>query len=163
MRHNNDISSYQNSSIDLAINRKIGKGWYVQHIWRHWWIPEGKNWNFVWLDLGYGTKLESVKLAYSTFVRIHWANDTGISQLTDFLRFKQTIKPIINSKIVPFLSYEGWWLLNDITNFSRYRIETGFSWSISNDYALTLGYRRQADPDVDNKVNHFITNLKYSF
>lgn len=163
IRQNNNTSSYQNSSLDLGFKRKIGEKWYYQQIWRHWFIPNGENRNFIWLDLGYGTDLNRIKIAYSSNVRVHWANDTRTTRLNDFIRFKQTIKPLINSPVVPFLTYDAWWSLYDITDFSRYQLELGLSWSIGENYTLSSKYRWQADPDTGNKANLIMSNLSFNF
>lgn len=55
-RNNNHLSSYQNSSIDVSIKRKLTDNWSVKLISRTWFIPENTDWQFIWFDVAYTTK-----------------------------------------------------------------------------------------------------------
>jgi len=165
LRNNNDFSTYQNSSIDFVLNRKLNKGWYVQHLFRHWFIPDGKRRSFLWFDLGYFINIEALRISTKSYIRLHWALDTKGQKLNDFIRFKHSIMPLLNSNFLPFIAVEFWLQLNDIQSFRRYRVESGFNWAILESYSLSLAFRRQGDnnssPDI--KVNHYLSTLTYSF
>ena len=131
VRNDNNLSDYQNSSIDFSIRRSIGKKWYAQHLFRHWFIPEGPRRNFIWFDVGYVTPIGNTRLSSGTALRLHWALDTGGQNLADFLRIKQTFRFFNNNKFTPTIAVEGWYRYSDHSDFALYRIEPGFIWKIS--------------------------------
>jgi len=159
MRFNNDISTYQNVSIDISVNRKLNKGWHVQVLSRTWFLPDSPMGQFLWADVGHRTKIG--QHALSNRVRLHYSFNTNEINPADFIRLQTTITPAVKAKFRPFLSIEPWFQLDGINGYTRIRYEPGFNYPLGNDYNFTLMYRRQDSLKVEpaNKQNHFVITV----
>ena len=163
-RFNEDLSNYQNMSIDYVFNRKLGKGWSGQLLARHWFIPNEDNRLFLWFDVGHSLAIKKLSLLMYNRVRIHWAVDIHGQVLRDFIRIQNRIAPDLKSKVVPFFSIEPWLQLNGIGKFRRIRIEPGLIWKISTELSFELMIRRQRNLGLPTsaKQNHYVTTLTYN-
>ncbi len=162
-RINENISAYQNMSVDAALRRKLGKGWFVQILERTWFIPEAKsNRQFLWFDVAFQKNWEQVRAASS--LRLHYAFDLAGRKDADFIRWKTTFGLSNLGKIKPFISIEPWFRLNEGGQFQRMRYEPGFNFQFNKQWSLLLMYRREfslnLEPSV--KVNMFVVTLAYS-
>lgn len=161
MRHNNNISDFQNSSIDIAIRRKLKNGWFVQLLGRTWFMPNAHGRQFIWPDVGHSFTYNNINI--TNRVRWHLALDLGGFQDNDFIRWQTVIAPKVDWPIKPFLAIEPWVGLNGTVNLKRMRYEPGINWSISKAHNLTVMYRRQnaenVDPGVDQ--NHYVVTFTY--
>ena len=162
LRHNNDLSSYQNTSIEFIVNRKLGEKWFAQYLFRHWIWPDEPRVNFHWFDAGYNTSLGS-SLKSSTAIRFH-ISTTSNRQSADFIRIREKIS-FAKGKIKPNIQLEAWWRFDKESEFSLIRLEPGFSWSISPDVSFTFNYRIQTKygnfgPPTED---HLVSSINYSF
>ncbi len=165
VRNNNDLSDFQNASLDLSINRKLGKGWYAQNLYRHWIFPDGRRVNFLWFDIGYVSNLGNSNASSGTYARLHWALDTGGQTIADFIRVKQTFRFLNDKKFVPTVAVEGWYRFTGGADFALYRIEPGFIWKIADAYALSFQYRiqRRESAPAPADGDHLVTTISYTF
>ena len=163
IRHNQNVSNYLNTSIDLAINRKIGKGWYGQFLLRKWFIPNDFNRMFLWWDVGHNAYLNSLNISMNNRVRVHWALDTDGQNLADFIRIQHTITPRIKGRFRPLFSFETWIQLNDANAVRRTRTKPGLNWRISQSLNLTFMYRWENFIKTPNRrdENQYVTTLTY--
>ena len=162
VRHNNDLSSYQNTSVELIINRKLGKKWFAQYLYRHWIWPDDPRVNFHWFDAGYNTSLGPT-FNSSSAIRFH-ISTTANRQSADFIRIREKIS-FAKGKIKPNVQFEAWWRFDKNSEFSLIRIEPGFSWSIAPGVSFTFNYRIQTKygdfgPPTED---HLVSSLNYSF
>jgi len=161
-RHINDFSTYQNSSIDLVLHRKLGKGWYGQLLSRTWFIPNDFNRQFVWGDVGYVFKNSHISL--TNRVRLHMALDLNDIVQPDFIRYISTLAPIVDWKVKPFFSIEPWYQLNGINGLRRIRYETGLHFPLLDHFTFTAMYRRQDSLNLDpgSSQNQYVLTLTYT-
>jgi len=157
VRHNNEISNYQNASVDLSVKRGIGKGWAVQFLTRVWFIPDGNDRLFLWTDLSYKTSIPSVSLSINQRLRYHLAVDTGPNTDLDYFRYIVDLAPATSWKLKPTLSYEQWFILNDVERFRLSRLQLGFLYSISDRISFKGQLWRQLERQVDSST--FFQNL----
>lgn len=162
VRHIDDFSTYQNSSIDYAFRRKLGKGWYGQLLGRTWFIPDAPNRQFVWGDVGYVFK--NSRINFTNRVRLHVALDLNETTENDFIRYQSSLSPIVNWKAKPFFAIEPWYQLNGINGLRRIRYETGLNIPFLRDYNFTFMYRRQDSLNTDpgSSQNQFVLTLTYN-
>lgn len=162
VRHIDDFSTYQNSSIDIVLRRKFGKAWYGQLLGRTWFIPDGPNRQFVWGDLGFVFKNSQIN--YTNRVRMHIALDLYDTTQADFIRYQSSLTPVVKWKARPFFAIEPWYQLNDVHNLSRIRYETGLNFPFHKSYNFTFLYRRQDSLNTEPKVsqNQFVLTLTYT-
>jgi len=162
VRHKDDLSTYQNTSVDFVVNRKLGNKWFGQVIYRHWFWPDEPRINFIWFDLGYNTVLND-KLKSSTAARIHWSLSEG-RQSADFIRVREKIT-FGKGKVKPNIQIEGWMNIDQEVEFSVFRIEPGLAWSIAPGVSLTMNYRIQTKYGVHGPSNqdHLVSSVNYSF
>ncbi len=161
-RLNDDISDYQNMSIDISLKRKLGKRWAIQLLERTWFIPNGTNRQFLWLDVMYGQKLGNIHL--SSGLRYHYALDIKESVDADFIRWK-TIFSLLNlGKIKPFFGIEPWFRTDGkIGDFRNIRYILGFNYKLGKQLGLGLKYWRQETMNIEpsGNFNIYLVNLSY--
>ena len=162
VRHNENVSNYLNTSIDLAVNRKFGKGWHGQFLMRKWFIPDNIDRVFLWMDLAHSINWDHLKA--NNRIRLHWALDTDGQMLSDFIRIEHSIKPNIKSRVTPLLSFETWLLLNDNAAIRRTRTVTGFDWQMTDKLHLIVSYRWENFIKNPNRrdENQYFTILTYN-
>lgn len=162
IRLDDDISHYQNSSIDLIFKHKFAKNYYGQILSRVWFIPENKYRKFFFFDVGYSRKISDFK--WSSYFRTHYALTIKDDKQADFLRLGSTLSWLKFQKIQPFVFVEPWFRLNKQNKFSRLRYALGLTLKPSKQLGITLALRPQAElntePDV--RVNHIIATLSYT-
>ena len=158
IRFNNNLSEYQNSSIDVSIRQKLGQDWYAQFIARTWFQPDADDWQFLWLDIGYVKKNDKFKLSNS--LRFHYALDLFDQELPDFIRWNATVARLDLGKFEPIITIEPWFRLNDNGTFQRIRYEAGLKYKITPKLNTTVKYRREKSLNLDplRRINMYFTN-----
>lgn len=151
LRMKEDISEYQNFSIDLIAKQKLTKGWAVQLLERTWFLPDNKYRQFFFLDVGYGKTINQLKM--SSYVRGHYAIDINDRNDSDFLRWKAKLDLLGLKKVQPFLSFEPFFRLNHENEVQRIRYETGVLYKFNKSFNLLLGYRYETTPNVESVGN----------
>lgn len=162
-RLNDDISDYQNMSIDISLKHKLSKNWSVQLLERTWFIPNGTNRQFLWLDVIYGKGFGNIHL--SSGLRYHYAFDIKENIDGDFIRWK-TIFSLLNfGKIKPFFGIEPWFQTDGkIGDFRNIRYILGFNYKLSDQLGLMLKYWRQETMNIEplRNFNIYLVTLSYS-
>ena len=161
-RINEDISNFQNWSIDIALRHQFNHGWSVQLLSRTWFIPDQPGRQFIWFDVAYAGKMGNIKGASS--LRLHEALDINDRNDPDFIRWKSTLSFPTKSKFEPFLTIEPWFRLNDGMQLQRMRYEPGVKYKISSNLGLTAIYRREESVKLAPtfKFNMYVVTLAYN-
>jgi len=161
IRHNQNITKYQNFSLDLAYRRKFGDGWHAQLTTRYWFIPDNTDRYFLWYDLGWGKKIKKSKL--SSHVRFHNAIDIKDRIDPDFFRWKTkwTFPPI--GKFTFEMSLEPWYRLDTVKQWVRMRYEPGVNYKINDNWIFQAVYRREINKGDAIELNAGVFNLGYKF
>lgn len=162
-RINEEITNYQNSSVDYYIKRKIAKGWSAQLLGRTWFIPDGFDRQFIWLDVAYGKAID--KFSINSSLRLHWALDLGEDRPdNDFIRWKTTISYKVG-KLKPSFAIEPWLRLNGFGEYQRIRYELGLQYQITPEFSAGFTYRRENFKNVSpiREFNHFLPIFVYTF
>lgn len=164
IRYDNDISSYQNSSIDFSLRRNLGSHWHVQVLTRTWAMPDREDRQFFWFDVGHRTTIPSLKLGVSNRVRFHQAFDIGPFTDLDYVRYLIQLVPTNDWKLKPTLGYERWFKLNDVTTYRLSRIEPGLRYQFNDTFGLTTVWRREIDTNSEQKItrNLWVVALVYN-
>ena len=166
VRYDQDISSYQNASLDLSLRRNLGAGWHVQLLSRTWSMPDRADRQFLWLDVGYSATIPSLKLAVNNRVRFHQAFDIGGFTDLDYIRYIIQLVPTNSWKLKPTLAYEPWFILNDVDIFRVARIEPGLRYKFNDTFGLTTIWRREIDTNSDTDIritrNLWVVALVYN-
>lgn len=159
VRHFKDLTTYQNSSIDISVKRKFSKGWYGMFLARTFFIPQSSDVQFLWGDIGYVFK--NSKIAFTNRVRLHWALDLNDKEQGDFIRYQTALTPNVAWKAKPFFIIEPWFQLNGLNKVTRMRYEAGLNFPLPNQYNFTFMYRRQdsANTDPANSQNMFVMTI----
>lgn len=161
VRLNDDLTDYQNFSIDLSIKRKIAKEWSLQLLERTWFIPDAKIRQFIWFDVIYSKKLKNFNISSSA--RLHYALDLYGNTDGDFIRWKTTLKLLTLGKIQPFIAIEPWYGFNGANEIQRIRYEPGLTYKINDRFVLLAMYRREASINIEpeNNLNMLVVTLSY--
>ncbi|NNF35785.1 MAG: DUF2490 domain-containing protein [Saprospiraceae bacterium] len=162
IRFNNDLSSYQNTSIDLAIKKNISEKWHMQLLSRTWFIPDEAGRQFIWFDVGYNFPLRNFKIASHT--RLHLALDINDRNDPDYLRWKTTFSLPSVGRVVPFVAIEPWLRINDDLQLQRMRYEPGCHLSLKQDIKLSLTYRREDSVNLipTKRFNMYLITLTFN-
>jgi len=160
-RFNEDISNYQNMSIDLSVKRKVAKDWSVQFLARTWFVPEDQDRQFLWLDIIYGKKFKNLQVGSN--VRYHFAFDIKDRQDGDFIRWKTTLTLLSLGKFKPLIAIEPWWRLEGFNDFQRIRYEPGIRYDASKSLSFAAVFRREASLNLDPEVavNMYVLTAAY--
>ncbi len=161
-RLNDNISDYQNMSIDYSIRRKLGKGWSTQLLGRTWFVPNAKNRQFIWLDVAYNKKFE--KIGLGSLVRYHYAVNFPEQSDDDFIRWKTTFSFLGLGRVTPFFAIEPWFRLDGVGKFQRIRYQPGVKIGITDRVAATMVYWREHSFNLDGdniNFNMYVINLSY--
>ena len=164
IRYDNDISTYQNVSLDLSLRRNLGKHWHVQVLSRRWAMPNRDDRLFFWLDVGHRTTIPSLNLGVSNRVRLHQAFDIGPFTDLDYVRYMIQFVPTNNWKLKPTLAFEKWIILNDVTTYRLGRIEPGLRYQFNDTFGLTTIWRREIDTNSEQNItrNLWVVALVYN-
>jgi len=157
-RFNEDLSNFQNMSVDIFASYKLGKGWKTQLSSRTWFVPDQKPRQFIWPDLSYGFSKGRLKI--DNRLRYHLALDINDREDPDFLRW--SIRIMHNKgKVKPFLAFEPWLRLNGIEKIQRLRYMPGVNWKLNQTYSLSFIYWKQESVNLEPKesTNIWLLNL----
>jgi len=153
IRYNNDISDYQNTSIDYSLRRKLNNHWHVQVLGRTWFMPDRADRQFLWIDIGRGDKIFNSKINLTNRIRWHNAFDIGGFTDPDFIRYMIQFVPNTNWKVKPRFGFEPWLQLNGFNSIRRLRFEPGLMFQFSPKIGLTTIWRRQND--INREMNRY--------
>ncbi len=157
-RFNEDLSNYQNMSIDVFASHKLNKGWKVQLTSRTWFIPNQKPRQFIWPEISHGFSKGRLKI--DNRLRYHLALDINDRNDPDFLRW--SVRFMYNKgNVKPFLAFEPWLRLNGIEKIERLRYMPGINWKLNNKYSISFIYWKQESASIQPKesTNIWLLNL----
>lgn len=162
MRHDQDISNYRNTSIDIALHRKLRNGWSVQFLSRTFFIPDAQDVQFLWLDFAHVFKNSNI--AFTNRVRMHYALDLGDIPQRDFIRYHSSLTPTVSWKVKPIFAIEPWFQLNGINNMTRIRYEVGLLFPKVSHYNFAIIYMRQNSENTlpSTNENLWVATLTYN-
>lgn len=157
-----NLSKYQNTSVDFAIKRALSKEWSVQLLSRTWFIPERGNRQFIWTDISYVKRYKDWKL--DNTLRMHYALDVHERDDPDFLRWKIKLFGPSLENLRLFLGFEPWWRFNGQNCIQRWRYEPGLKYNFSKRLDMTFTYRREVTQEIKSveKLNIYILTIGYS-
>ena len=157
-RFNQDISNFQNASIDIYAKYSLGKGWSTQLTSRTWFIPDQKNRQFIWPDLAYSFSKGNFKI--DNRIRYHLALDINDREDPDFIRHI-VLLTYTKGKLKPFIGVEPWFRLNGVNQWQRVRYIPGMSYKINDTYAVSLTYWKEESINLDPFIstNIWLFNL----
>ncbi len=160
-RFNNDISRYQNMSIDYFVKQKFEKGWSTQVLGRTWFLPSRPNRQFIWLDLALSKTLKRLK--FDNRLRYHWALDINDRSDPDYFRWLTKFSFKNNSKFTPYFGIEPWFRTNTQNQLQRIRFEPGVIYILNTDISFNLQYRYEETLNLNRKLirNFIVFNLLY--
>jgi len=147
IRYNEDISSYQNWSIDISLRQQISKHWSFQFLARTWFLPDQKDRQFAWIDIAYKTKFD--KLGFSSQIRWHYALDINGREDPDFMRWMTVLSMPLFSNFQFQIGIEPWFRPEDNFELQRYRVEPAIKYTFNKDMSFMLMYRREESVNID--------------
>lgn len=162
VRHDQDISHYRNTSIDIALHHKLKNGWSVQFLSRTFIVPEAQDVQFLWADVAYAFTNSNV--AFTNRMRMHYALDLGGLPQRDFIRFHSSLTPTVSWKVKPIFGIEPWYQLNSINKMTRIRYEVGLLFPKIIHYNFAILYMRQNSANTEplTKENLWVATLTYN-
>lgn len=160
-RFNDDISTYQNMSIDYFVKQKFANGWSTQLLGRTWFLPSSANRQFIWLDVALSKSIHKIKI--DNRLRYHWALDINDRSDPDFFRWLTKISFKNSSNFTPYIGIEPWLRTNTQNKFQRIRYEPGVIWILNPDISINLQYRHEESINLSPKriTNFIVFNLLY--
>jgi len=140
-RINNNVTSFNDASFDWRLNRKIKNGLSAQIVFRNWVFVEEKPIYFFWYDIVYVHKKHNYK--WVNLLRFHHGLDWVGKQQANFIRMRNHFFYGISeeNKLIPFLGYDIWYRLNNITRFQTIWLEAGAEYDTKR-LKFRLNYRR---------------------
>ena len=162
VRYNNDISDYQNMSIDYAVNYKFAKNWSAKLTGRTWFIPNGTNRQFIWPQITYGKKLGAFKLG--SYLRYHYAIDIKDNVDPDFIRWDISLAYLNFGKFQASFAIEPWLRLNSFNEIQRIRYKPGVKYTFNDEINLSLILWNEQNTTLANGLdfNIWVLTLNYN-
>lgn len=162
VRYDQDISHYRNSSLDIALHRKLKKGMFMQFSSRTFIVPDAPNVQFLWADFGHVFK--NSQIIFTNRVRMHYALDLGDTKQRDFIRYLSSLTPVVSWKVKPIFAIEPWFQLDGINKVTRVRYQLGLLSPRLGRYNISAWYWRQ---DSANEVpatsqNIYVVTMTYN-
>lgn len=139
IRHNDDLSSFNNSSIDISMHFKFNKNWNAMILERHFFIPDGPDREFLFFDLTHKTGFGN-NFSISNRIRYHFALD--LSRLDpDFIRYQPTLSYGGGKKLKPFVAIDAWLrLTGGPTEWSGSRYILGANYNFTDKLGLNTQF-----------------------
>jgi hypothetical protein len=161
-RYDQNVSNYANTSVDVSLRRKMNDSFYAQLLSRTWFIPNGANRQFMWLDVNHTTSIHGIKL--SNNIRYHYAIDIEDRNDPDYIRWKVTASIPGIGRIEPSFSIEPWWRMNGFTEIQRIRFEPGVSIDFLENMKFIFVFRREKSINIKPQkiFNMYVTTISYS-
>ncbi len=141
LRLNSNLSEYDNTSIDFALDYKFASTWSFQLLERHFFVPEGQDFEFLFFDLLHWTEI-SDDWQSSYRLRYHLGVDLGL-QVRDFVRFQPMIKYRGLKKLKPFFLLDFFYGAAD-RQLSGMRYNIGADIPLRDSWKLNAQIWRQA-------------------
>ncbi len=164
-RFNDDISQFQNASLDYSITRKITKRWNASALGRTWLIPNQRPRQFIWFYVNYNMPEFIPNLKISHNIKFHGALDINDREDPDFLRYKiTTAYPLFDNRWRPFAAIEPFFQFNE-NNIQRWRSELGVNYSANNTINF-IGFLRREDyiqKGKERALNIWMAGIQYKF
>lgn len=164
-RYEDDFSSFQNSSIDYSLSRKLTKGFSISLIGRTWFLPPPgeRIRQFIWTDINHNYKRGNGSLLN----KVRWHNALDVNDIADadFIRYLIKYSYAIAPKVKINIGAEPWLRLNDINQLQRARYHGGISYALSSNLSLGLNYWREDNWNGlagDRNFNVFLPGLVYT-
>lgn len=160
VRHNLSEPIYLDHSPDYGFTYKVDKNWSTMILGRTWFIPNGPNRQFIFIDIKHA--FQRSKIGVSNVLRIHHAFDIEREDL-DFLRWQPTVSYAMTKKFKPLVGLQVFYRLYGLTEVHLIRYVAGFSSSINKKMGLNFQFWRQQgyNGNANNLTNILVTTLSY--
>ncbi len=164
-RFNNNITTHQNSSVDLTLKRSLGKGFHASLITRTWFTPNRKPRQFLWFDVGYKKSIPDFPLTLSQRVRFHWGLNINDNVDRDYIRYIVDLAFTKHSKWKPSIAIEPWIGLNGIAFLERVRYQAAMTYVANSNLSFAVRYRPEFwyNQDVNPLFHMWVTGVAYKF
>lgn len=161
IRHKNDLSEYDDVSIDLSLAYKISSQWSFRFLNRYWWLKDGRNRNFWFIDLKHSFKAND-KISIANILRLHQAFDVDFAD-ADFLRWLPSVSFKVHEKVSLLLATDISLRLNGFNNIQRTRSKVGATYSFNKkcSFGLQLWKQDSQNPTRDGNLIMVVPTLGY--
>ncbi|MEM1215342.1 MAG: DUF2490 domain-containing protein [Bacteroidota bacterium] len=161
LRLNEDLSAYENWSIDLSVTHRFADRLSVRFLHRTWFIPEQTDRHFFWLDLIHNQPLGPFK--WSNQLRLHYAADVKERVDGDFIRFQSQFMFTKLGKVKPFVGVEPWFQMGDFQQWQRIRYQGGIRYQLSQRWSVAGVLWREVwwNNAPDPVFNIWVVSLNY--
>jgi len=152
-RRNNDLSGHDNTSIDIIANYKLGKGWAVSILDRHFFVPDRPDMVFTFFDIK--NSFRSGKFKTSNGFRYH----LGRFDARDFVRWFPGVTLITDSALTPFVSID-FFMDKDFSDLAAARYTAGVNYKLNATSGLSFIFWRQqgySDRPLATQNNLYLT------
>lgn len=135
IRHKDDLSSFDNTSIDISMHYKFNKNWNAMILERHFFIPDGPDREFLFFDLAHKAGIGN-DFSLSNRIRYHFALDIAIKD-ADFIRYQPTLSYTGGKRFKPFIAIDAWLRLTQgPTEWSGSRYIAGVNYNFTDKLGL---------------------------
>lgn len=152
-RQNEDLAGYDNTSIDIFANYKLGKGWSIGVLDRHFFIPDSPDRIFTFFDIKNSYKTGKIQL--NNLFRYH----LGRFEVRDFVRYYPSVAWTNDSKLTPFIGID-FFMDNSLSELAGARYTAGTKYKLGANSGINLIYWRQkgySDRPIANHHNIYLT------
>ena len=161
IRHNNNLSNYTDASIDISFYKKMKGDWQFQFLNRYWWIQEGPDRNFWFIDIAHQFKLNT-SLSIRNVLRWHIAQDIH-SRDPNFMRYQPRLSYNSFKNLKLFIEMQYFYRLDGINDMQRLRYVGGFSWNVNGPWGFNFQYwlQKRVNNPEQLKEHILVTTLFY--
>jgi len=161
IRHRDNLSSFNNFSLDIIAKRKIDNHWSFSFLQRHWWLANDVNRNFWFIDAVYGFKANN-NIKINQYFRWHIAQDIDIND-PNFLRWHPSMTFNTSSKLKPYVGIEFFFRIDGVNEIQRLRSKVGASYVLSDRINLLLRLWREQFVNVTNARTDYVIQFNVDY
>lgn len=165
-RFHKNLTTYQNSSLDLHFKRVMPHNLMVGFFSRTWLIPEQRPRQFVWFDLFHTIPTNEFPIKFNQRLRWHIGLNINDRIDSDFIRYQfNSTYPIANNKLRFFVGPELFFRLNTVNEIERLRIDYGVNIAANKNLNFFLFMRREDWFIQPTKtiLHIWMTGMQYKF
>ncbi len=161
IRHKDNLSSYNNFSLDFIAKRKLDAHWSFSFLQRHWWLANSVNRNFWFIDAVYDFKAND-NIKVSQYFRWHIAQDIDIDD-PNFLRWHPSVTFNTSSRLKPYAGIEFFFRIDGINEIQRIRSKIGASYVLSDRINLLLRLWREQFVNITNARTDYVIQFNLGY
>jgi len=163
LRFNNNISSQQLGFTETGLKYTVNNYLAFKGNYRFIAKPNKNNRNRIALDAYFGWRKNTFPLSVKYRLRFQDTKENNTKRKFTYLRNEFTLKYKLSKIVDPYISYEVFYRLNKINQFSTTRVYFGLNWKLNKCMSLSTFYCIQNNVNIINPTKKNILGVLFFY